>query len=561
MTETNPENRKDGLEVTYRIPVERFQYEDELLVENRKLRSKTRKQRVWLIALPVLALLVGWGGSAFVPTPFSNSVRQGVTYVTQQNAETKLSSIRSVMERYWYFARDIDDLSERLTDQAAVGMTTNEEDPHTQYMSKEEIESFTQSINRNFVGIGVQFQSQDNGLNLITRVFRDSPAERAGVQAGDIIHSVNGTVVDNLKASEIKELVQGEIGTDVTMVFVREGKFITLDITRGEIGHTVNGTVTEEGYGLLQLEQFGETTASEVDSYLAEFADNGITGLVIDLRDNGGGYLEALQGVVSKFLPANVVFIQRDYANGLKNSNKTEGGMYESFSPIVILVNGNTASASEAFTMAMREQRDDVTVVGETTYGKGSVQITQYYNDGSALKYTDSIWKSPEGVWINGVGIEPDETVSLHPVLNTFYESMEEDETYTKDSVSPIVGEAQLCLDFLSYEPGRTDGYFSDTTETAIRAFQKEAELEETGVLNQTTYEALVSAVVRKWSADRSCDTQYQKAVEILAAGGQETPAADEADAKPSAAVQTDGILYEEIAVTLRTEELGYGTI
>ena len=561
MSEKKPETKKDGLEVTYRIPVERFQYEDELLVENRKLRTRTNRQKIWLIALPLAALLIGWCFSAFVPTPFSNQIRQGVTFVTQQNADTKLGNIQQVMQNYWYFAKDIENLGERLTDQAAVGMTTNEEDPHTQYMSKEEIESFTQSINRNFVGIGVQFQSQDNGLNLITRVFRDSPAERAGVQAGDIIHSVDGTVVDNMSATEIKELVQGEIGTDVTMVFLREGEYITLDITRGEIGHTVDGDITEEGFGLIHLEQFGETTASEVDSYLAEFADNGVTGLIIDLRDNGGGYLEALQGVISKFLPANMIFIQRDYANGIENNSKTSGGMYEAFSPIVILVNENTASASEAFTMALKEQRDDVTIVGETTYGKGSVRITQYYKDGSALKYTDSIWKSPKGVWINGVGIEPDETVSLHPVLSTFYESMEEGDSYAFDSVSTFVAEAQQCLDFLGYKPGRTDGYFDRATETSLHAFQKEAGQEETGILDQSVYEALVSAVVRKWSTDKTCDTQYQKAIEILSSAQADPAGTPDSDEKPSAAINGNVILFEETVQTLRTEEIGYGTL
>ena len=136
MSEKKPETKKDGLEVTYRIPVERFQYEDELLVENRKLRTRTNRQKIWLIALPLAALLIGWCFSAFVPTPFSNQIRQGVTFVTQQNADTKLGNIQQVMQNYWYFARDIENLGERLTDQAAVGMTTNEEDPHTQYMSK-----------------------------------------------------------------------------------------------------------------------------------------------------------------------------------------------------------------------------------------------------------------------------------------------------------------------------------------------------------------------------------------------------------------------------------------
>lgn len=566
MTDSKPKQESDGLEVTYKIPVERFQYEDELVKENQRLKKQNSRTTGWIIVVTILALLIGWGFSAFVPTPFSNTVRQEVAYVTTEKTENKIISIRTILEKYWYFAKDIENLTGRLTDQALIGMTTNEEDPHTTYMTSEEIMQFTQSINRNFVGIGVQFQSQANGLNLITRVFRDSPAEKAGVQAGDIIHSIDGTVVDNMSADEIKKLVQGEIGTDVTIVFLREGKYVTLDITRGEIGHTVNGKVTDEGYGLIQLEQFGETTANEVQSYLDEFREQGATKLIIDLRDNGGGYLEALEGVVSAFLPANTVFIRRDYANGVQTSNKTVGGNYTEFSPIVILTNNNTASASEAFTMAMKEQRDDVVVVGMTTYGKGSVQVTQYYDDGSALKYTDSIWKSPDGVWINNIGIEPNEIVELHPVLNTFYETMEEDLVLEADSVSSFTEEAQLCLDFLGYEPGRTDGYFSEQTKQALLSFQKETELEADGKLSSVTYEALVSAVIRKWSTDLSSDLQYQKALEILS---REEEAADRTEASaavsPSrsiAGVMGKTLLYEPIDKTLCcSREFADGTI
>ncbi|MBO5555267.1 MAG: PDZ domain-containing protein, partial [Solobacterium sp.] len=118
---------------------------------------------------------------------------------------------------------------------------------------------FTQGINRDFVGIGVQFTNLENGLQLITRVFRDSPAEKAGVQAGDIIHSVDGVITENKTTDEIKELVQGEEGTVVTIVFQREGELITLDITRGKVGHTVDGKVCEDGIGMLAIEQFGET--------------------------------------------------------------------------------------------------------------------------------------------------------------------------------------------------------------------------------------------------------------------------------------------------------------
>ena len=454
----------DGLEISCRTTGERDRMEDALVRDNQKLFLRNQHLQTWLVVLSVCALLIGWLLGTFKPIPILNQVREVQTVVVKESSKAKIDNIMRIMENYWYFAKGIDNLDERLTDQALMGITTNEEDKHTTYMSREEIEAFTQYINRNFVGIGVQFQSQEDGLHLITRVFRDSPAEKAGVQAGDIIHSVNGEVVDNYTADKIKELVQGEEGTDVTIGLVREGKNISIDITRGQIGHTVDGTITDEGIGYLSIEQFGESTEVELKSYLDEFEEAGVKGLIIDLREDGGGYLEALKGVMSCFLPAGTTIINRDYSDGTKTQTVTAGGMYTQFSPIALLVNSNTASAAEAFTIAMREQRDDVTIVGTTTYGKGSVQITQYYDDGSALKYTDSIWKSPEGVWINDIGITPDYEVELHEVLDTTYSSMEEGTVLEQDSVSDFTKEVQLCLDFLGYEVDRTDGYFSQQT-------------------------------------------------------------------------------------------------
>ena len=558
----NPsETEKDGLEVTHMIPLERFQYEDELKSDNQTLKKTARRLRILLVVFSVFALLLGWLFGSFRPIPFFNNIRHGITYVTTQKSEEKISNVMEVMSRYWYFSNSIENLDTRLVDQALYGMTSNEEDPHTTYMSAKEIQEFTQGINRDFVGIGVQFTNLENGLQVITRVFRDSPAEKAGVQAGDIIHSVDGVITENMTTDEIKALVQGEEGTIVTMVFQRGEELVTLDIKRGKVGHTVDGTVCEDGIGMIAIEQFGETTKTEVQEFLDQFAEEEVTGLIIDLRDDGGGYLETLRGVISLLLPKDKVFIRREYSDGSKEVNKTDGGEYTQFSPIVILVNENTASAAEAFTLGMKENRDDVTVVGVTTYGKGSVQVTQYYDDGSALKYTDSIWKSPNGIWINGTGITPDETVQLHPVLSTAYTAMEEDETYRPDDVNEIIAEAQLCLDYLGYDPKRTDGYYSEETRSALLAFEKDAGMKETEVIDKDVYGSLISAVIQKWTVSDETDFPYQRALEILrTASPAENAQQTEAEGAPTSAVSGNVLMYEAVTPVIGKEDR-YGTI
>lgn len=484
--------------------------------EIKKLKRKNRRLKTWLVILLAIGVACGWLLGTFSPLPVSAGLHSSAGTMTKGDSKNKFEEVLSIMDTDWFFANQIDDIDTRLTDQALKGLTDNEEDTHTEYMSEQEIADFTQSINRNFVGIGVQFRSTDDGLHIITRVLPDSPAEKAGVQAGDIIHAVEGTVVDNKTSTEIKELVQGEKGTTVSIDFIREGKVINIKIVRDEVSSTVYGSVKEDDIGYLSIQNFGNSTAEEVKSWLDDFEAQGVTGLIIDLRDDGGGYLDALKGVVDCFLPKNTVFLRRVYSDGSSDEMKTDGGTYESFGPIVLLVNENTASAAEAFTIAMKEERDDVTIVGTTTYGKGTVQITKYFDDGSALKYTNSKWTSPSGVWVNGTGIEPDETVKLHDVLYMSYASMEDGTSVAFDSVDDKVKEAQSCLDFLGYDVDRMDGYFDVPTQKALQQFETDNDLSVSEDLTSEVYDSLLTKVVVKWNTDESADVQLQRAQEIL---------------------------------------------
>ena len=240
--------------------------------------------------------------------------------------------------------------------------------------------------------------------------------------------------------------------------------------------------------------------------------------LIIDLRDNGGGNQDALVSESSLFLPEDTLIMTQEYKDGRRVESHTTAGQFENIQGIVILINGDTASASEVLTLALKEQRDDVTLVGTQSYGKGSVQVQRPFADGSVLKYTNSRWLSPNEEWINGVGITPDQIVELPPVLQTTTASfmMEEDESYTLDQVSEHVASAQKALAFLDYPVGRSDGYFDASTAQALRRYQAEHNLEASGVLDAATLQSLVSGVRYRWSMDKSIDNQLQKAVSIL---------------------------------------------
>ena len=170
------------------------------------------------------------------------------------------------------------------------------------------------------------------------------------------------------------------------------------------------------------------------------------------------------------FLPADTLIMTQEYKDGQTVQTLTTGGNRENIQQIVILINQDTASASEVLAMALKEQRDDVTLVGTTSYGKGSVQVQRPFADGSVLKYTNSRWLTPKGEWINGVGIEPDVTETLPEVFQCTLVSfvMEEEESYQQDQVSEHVASAQKALNFLGYATERTDGYFDDSTQSAL---------------------------------------------------------------------------------------------
>ncbi len=444
----------------------------------------------------------------------------GGVYLYRQmsyDAAEKFERVLNIMENEWFFADGIDNVHERLVDQAMIGMTSNPEDPHTAYMTREEQEAFVQGINRNFVGIGVQFFMVGDGVPMVSRVLKGTPAEEAGVQPGDIIYSVDGALVEGLSSDAIVELVRGEPGSVVHMQFKRGDEFVQLNITRREIATTVFGRLVDDT-AIIEISQFGTTTASELKVFLEEYGAAGIDKLIIDLRDNGGGYVSSLQQTAGLFLESGAVaLIEQDHTG--KETVETVRGtrVWNLTAPMVLLVNEHTASAAEAFTLAMREQRVNVTVVGTRTYGKGTAQFSVAMGDGSYLKYTYAKWLSPGHVWVNNEGIEPDETVELPYILNIeAYEFTGEDDVYPVDSVGKPVEISQYALEYLGYAADRTDGYYSLKTEAALRAFAADHDLGFDGVLDEELMTQLIQAVTYDWMTSDEHDTQLLRALEIV---------------------------------------------
>lgn len=493
------------------IPLQKHIFQEEALQKSLKKEKKLKK--IIFLAM-VLSLTLGYVGGSIFPSNALNHIRTKIQE-DQSVSGNKINAVLDIMKNGWFFGKDVKDLSSRLEDQALKGITNNKEDRHTEYMTKEEMEFFSNQLKRRYVGIGIQYL-QSNGKALVQKVFRNSPAEKAGIQVGDFIHKVNGVSLEGKSANDVKALVMGKEGTKVVVEVLRGSKTLSIEIIRGSVLASTYGKVIDDKTGYIELFQFGESTHKELKPYLDEFEKKGISKLILDLRDNGGGYLTTLKDIASYFLAPGTLVMKQVYSDGSQEAIYTAGKPYKNIQQIVVLVNGNTASASEVLTLALKEQRKNVTVIGTKTYGKGTVQVSRSFQDGSAIKYTTSKWVSPKGEWINGKGIEPDIKMALADVLTSEQPKFKEGSILKEDSVSEVTKYSQKAMTYLGYRPGRTDGYFSEQTKKAVLAFQRKEGLEVTGTINQKTYGALLSRLVYVYNADKTKDKAYQKALEVL---------------------------------------------
>ncbi len=486
-----------------RIPLKRYEWPDE---------KKQKRNRIVQVGVLIISILLSVGFGYSLRSAF---IDETVVPVVQTSKLNRVEAIFDVLTQEWYFGRDQVDLETQLIEDAIKGMIDGTGDIHTSYMNAEEVTAFTEAINRNFVGIGVSY-FDNNGTFIIERVFIGSPAEKAGVLPGDIIKTVDGVSTQGLTSDDLVDRVRGEENTVVTIDFQRGEEIVTLEITRGVIKNTAFGKMIDEDTAYLEIYQFGEDTGSEVEQYMQLFKEKNAKDIIIDLRDNGGGYLTTLEDIGSMFVPKDGILIQQEIYSGEKLVSKSRGNILIDFEEIILLVNENSASASEVLTAAIKENID-ATIVGVTTYGKGTVQQQHAFSDGSALKYTVAEWLTPNGNHINGVGINPDVVVDLHPVMHEIFTQLTEDEAYGIDTVDESVQDAQLALDFLGYNVDRTDGYFSSKTLSALEAYIRDYKLEDEPIINKVLLDKLRSEVVRIWNVEKSeKDVQLKKALELI---------------------------------------------
>lgn len=326
--------------------------------------------------------------------------------------EEKTSVLQNIIDRYFLFDEDMT----KVEDGIYAGMMNGLGDPYTVYYTKEEYKALNEDTEGKYSGIGaVVSQNPNTKIITIVKIFDNSPANDAGLQVGDIIYKIDGEEVAGTDMDIlVKTKIRGEEGTSFKMTVLRgdERKEVELDLTRKSIEvETVAGRMLDNNIGYIAVSQFDAVTSEQFKSNIESLQSQGMTKLIVDLRGNPGGLLDQVVDMLDYILPDGLVLYTEDKYG--KREEYYSDGSHELKIPMVVLVNENSASASEVFTATFRDFEWG-TVVGKTTFGKGIVQNVLPLGDGTAVKITTQHYYPPSGYDLHKVGIKPDLEVDLN---------------------------------------------------------------------------------------------------------------------------------------------------
>lgn len=313
---------------------------------------------------------------------------------------------------------------DKLIEGAIKGYIAGLDDPYTEYLPKEEMQEFTEETNAEYVGIGVYVANNtENNTILVAGVMKGSPALEAGMQAGDIIAKVDGVSYTGEQLSDATKVLKGQEGTAVKVTIIREEKEIELTVTRKKIiVEHVASQMLDDKIAYIQIDSFDNGVVESFKEQITTLKNDGAKGIIIDLRSNGGGIVDQATGVADLFLEKNETILITKSKNEEEEITKAKTAPIITDTPVVILVNEGTASASEILAAALKEKYG-ATIVGKTTYGKGVIQTLYSLTDGSGLKITTDEYYTPNHNKINKVGITPDVEVQLTKDANGYYET------------------------------------------------------------------------------------------------------------------------------------------
>ncbi|MDR6553554.1 S41 family peptidase [Paenibacillus qinlingensis] len=400
---------------------------------------------------------------------------------------------------------------DQLVNGAINGMLESLEDPFSVYMDQKEAKQFDESITSSFQGIGAEVSLED-GKFVIVSPIKGSPAEKAGIQSKDVVLSVNGDKLDGLTLNQAVMKIRGPKGTQAKLDLLRQGTGdpVQVIVVRDNIDvETVYGEMMQDQIGKIEIRQFSSNTAVRFAEELKNLETKGMKGLVIDVRNDPGGLLNVVVDIVNPFVKSGASILQVENRDG-KREPTPSTGKGKNY-PVTVLINKGSASASEILAGAFQEAVGSK-IVGETSYGKGTVQVTfeKEMGDGSNIKMTVYKWLTPNGNWIHKKGITPD--IPIEQPVYFKAAPLTKKDVLKQDNNSDDVKNLQLMLAGIGFNPERTDGYFSEKTVLAVKAFQRTNGLPVTGEVDADTAGKIEKAILEQ-IRDPKNDSQLKAAV------------------------------------------------
>jgi len=372
--------------------------------------------------------VAGWLVSGMVPgdqvggNPFSGPTPTALTYQAQEEVPEELREqfqlfwqVWDLLEQNYYDPSGID--YQQMTYGAIKGMVDSVGDDYTLFYTPAETGVATTHLQGDYEGIGAYISEQDGYAVIQGPVNDDTPAAKAGLRQGDIVMEVDGVDVVGMVLEEVIARIKGQAGTDVDITLYRpeEQREFTVTITRTRIEiKSAEGEMREDGVAYVRVSVFGDTTADELDATLEELLSQNPSGLILDLRGNGGGYLNAAQQILGRFLRSGDATLEEDRDGNRGALPVLHGGVQVYDLPMVVLVDGGSASASEITAGALQDYERAI-LVGEQTFGKGSIQNVIPLEDDASVRITVAHWLTPKGRQIQDVGLTPDLIVARTP--------------------------------------------------------------------------------------------------------------------------------------------------
>lgn len=412
------------------------QVEEDELVED-DIREIVVEHKSGFNTIEVLIIII-------ISIAFGVVVGCSVTFFRQEYRGEKVSSslqeliavYNNILEDYY---KNVDERD--LVDAAVEGMLSSLDDPYSTYMDEENSATFNETVDGSYVGIGITIAMNADKKFYVVSVVEDSPAEKANIQVGDYLLKIDDQLLEGLNLSDVTSIIKKDEKTTLELTLERDGKEAVKEVKPATIDFI---SVTSDVYalnngnaGYISIDTFAANTFQQFKTELKKLEKKNINSLIIDVRSNPGGHLSQTKNILELFMKKNTILYQvqfKDDINKIKDNTKKSRSY-----PVVILINSSSASAAEILAASFRDGYSDATLIGETTYGKGTVQTAYTLSDGTSVKYTTEKWLTSKGKWIDGKGVTPNRVVQLT-------------EEYLTNPIPENDLQLQTALDFLEKE-------------------------------------------------------------------------------------------------------------